>query len=108
MTESLQIKIDLARHRIDVEASVKRAIEQSLASQVSDMFKHGKDSWNSPRGIGYDIISQKVDEFVLSEKFSETVERLIEKHFEKNAEEAVKALLNSRSRKYLFDAVPHQ
>jgi hypothetical protein len=36
------------------------------------------------------------------------VDRLIDEHVEEQATEAVKALLNSRSRKYLFEPIEHK
>ena len=116
MNKSLPINIDLDAIQRDME---KTAVERATAvarEQINRMFRPsgtthsitGVAYWTCPEGLGHEIVRKKVEEFVLSDKFSQTIDRMIVEHFEEQAAAAVKTLVNSKSRKHLFENIEHK
>lgn len=104
---------------IDFDAIQKEAQETALfwakkitTDTINKMFcsgsAHFSDLLNLPEGLGHEIIRKKIEEYILSDKFAEMVDRLIDEHAEEQAADAVKTLLNSRSHKYLFEPIEHK
>lgn len=108
MLKDISISIDVEKIQRDAQQAAMSQAKSSADSLINIMFKNGRTTWNSPEGIGHEIIRKKVEEYILSDKFADTIDRLIEEYAEEQAAAAVKALLNSKSRKYLFEPIEHK
>jgi peptidyl-tRNA hydrolase len=108
MIKNIPISIDFEKIQSDAQRDAMATARSSADFLLATMFKNGRTTWTRPEGIGHEIIRKKVEEYILSDKFAEMVDRLIDEHVEEQATEAVKALLNSRSRKYLFEPIEHK
>jgi hypothetical protein len=86
----------------DARDSIENKAKEATSNIIRSHFNSGQ--YRGPEGLGHQIVRQKVEDFILSEEFNRVVDTAIEKHMEEEAGRAVKVLLNSRTRKHLFEA----
>lgn len=100
--------------RINIEDLVRKSasgfnslLEINTDSAVRQVISHnfGDGRYGGPKGLAYEIVENKVEELILSERFGLIVDKIIEDELEGQARAAVKSLLNSKSRKHLFQSV---
>lgn len=112
MIKNIPISIDFDEIQKEAQEKALFWAKKIATDNISKMFCSGSDHFKSllnlPEGLGHEIIRKKVEEYILSDKFAEMVDRLIDEHVEEQATEAIKTLLNSRSRKYLFEPTEHK
>lgn len=101
----MEIKIDVNKVVRNVTTAAAAALEESSRGAtreiVSTLMDNGK-YYGHKKGLAYEIAQKKVEDYVLSDAFSEMLDRLVLEEAEAQGREAVKSLLNSKARKRLF------
>jgi len=117
-----ELSTSLKAVHIDVDEVVRKAqsdanrmlssaaenMASRIVSELTSKGAHGSDGkLTRPQGIAYEMARNKIEEYILSVKYDKLLDRLIEEEVEEQARAAIRALLNSRTRKHLFEAAPH-
>jgi hypothetical protein len=97
----LQPIIDRVAQRAtnDFETNVPRAAE----GIIRDLFDNGRYR-PGKEGLAHEILRKKIEEYVLSDAYANTLDAIIEAVAEEQMTEAVKVLVKSKTRKVLFEA----
>lgn len=97
-----QCKIDHAQLQRDMEAAAKDHIDRTLKNHMRQLFQDG--SWHGqPEGFAHALIKSRIDNFFTSDRCVEMIDAAIEVNAEAGFDHAAKKLLQSRSRKKLFE-----
>lgn len=105
MEFKIDLTSDIAAAKEQTIRELKERIRRSSSKVASELMQDG-GTWGKSSGVIYDIIKRKVEDYCISDEFSALMDRLIEQEAETHARMALTTLLNSRSRKMLFTAVP--
>lgn len=95
-------------------AAAKQQMERAAMRHIDQMFseshpyRNGKGQIVRDRGFVLQMLIEKIDAYALSEDFEKHIQASIERHMDTEADDAVKKMLNSASRKRVFSAVPHE
>lgn len=102
----MEIKVDIEKMLKNVSevanSSLDANIRLAARSIVSDLTESGKYHGRK-KGLVYELMQKKIEDYVLSDAFSEMLDRLVLEEAEAQGREAVKSLLNSKARKRLFN-----
>jgi hypothetical protein len=104
----------VSKIEIDIQPAVdaaKREATSNLARQARDsalgvvrtLFADGS-RYQQPEGLAHELIRKKIEEFILSDKFSDQLDVIIEGVMKEEMTNAVRTLLASKTRKHLFTA----
>lgn len=102
---TINIDLDPIISKVKTEAveQVTRSVENTASLIVRSLMNSGKH-YNSKEGLGHEIIRKHVEDYVLSDKFLKKLDVIIDNVADEQMTEAVKILLQSKTRKVLFDA----
>ena len=106
-----EIKINLAPAITSTQQQAEKTLEDKLnnaASRIVNTLLDSGQYHGHTEGLAHEIIRKKIEEYVLSDKFSTLVDTAIENAVEEETAQAVKVLLNSKTRKHLFSAIEHK
>lgn len=106
MTEfrfDMQPAINQAKEKAirEIENTISRA-GSNVASDVMSNGRYGKE------GLGHEILRKKIEDYVLSDKFAEKLDVIIEQVCEEQMISAAKVLIHSKTRKHLFESTVPQ
>lgn len=85
---------------LDIVAGIRRAGE----GIARDLLNSGRYKGYGPEGLAHEIIRKKIEDYVLSDAFSQKLDNTIIRVMDEESEKAVRTLLNSKTRKKLFQA----
>lgn len=104
----VSVNIDMKQITDAVIESAKVTAESRLklkvGSVLNDYFSDGS-GFRETKGLGYELIQKRVEDFLISPEFEKLIDEKIALHMDEAAGEAVKVLMKSKSRKHLFTAV---
>lgn len=103
----LNIKVDTKRVQQEIERDAVTRTSNIVKAQLAEHFE-SSSYWSKKDGAATLKIKQAVDEFIMSPRFDELVNKYLEAHAPAAIEKAIVGLLNSRSRKAFFAQVPHE
>jgi hypothetical protein len=105
----MEFKVDISKEIAVAKEEAIRDLKERIkrsSRHVVDGLLQDAGYWGKPSGIIYDDLKRKVEDYCLSDKFASLVDRIIEEEAEAEARKALRTLLNSKSRKALFTAIP--
>ena len=105
----MEFKIDLTKEIVAAKDAAIRDLKERvnrIPRRLANELLRDDSYVGIPSGVIYDEIKRKVDDYCVSEKFDQLVDRIIEEEVEIETRKALKTLLNSRARKVLFTAIP--
>lgn len=83
---------------LDLVSGVQNAGQGIVRSLLND----GRYKAFGPEGLAHEIIRKKIEDYVLSDAFALNIGKTIERVMDEESEKALRALLNSKARKHLF------
>ena len=103
----LKLNISTSMVQTEIERTAREHITKRVKDQLSDHFA-SKSYWSKTDGAATLVIKKAVDDYIMSEEFAALAQETIRQHAPEAARRAIINLLNSKSRKHLFEAVPHR
>lgn len=106
-----EIKIDLTRVISEATKEVEREAEKYTKRIVSELLSthfRGTSEWNKKAGLGYELIKRTVDDYILSDEFSQKIITEIKKATDASASNAVKMIMDKAARKLAFKSISEE
>lgn len=99
-----KFKFDLCFDSEDIEKSAKGLITERLIASARETVRSllHDGGYGRPEGAAHQIIRNKIEDYVLSDDFSNKVDEIIVSMVDESAKLAVEALMRSKARKHLF------
>ena len=100
-----EMKIDVTalvkRAETDARAQLDNGVERISRSIVASLFHNGK--YMGKEGLAHELIRKKIEDYVLTDEFAEKIDKIIIDVVDEESTKAVRALMNSKARKHLFE-----
>lgn len=105
-----EVKIDVSdlvkRAETDARRSLENGIERISRSIVANLFHDGR--YMGKEGLAHELIRKKIEDYVLTDEYAEKIDKIIIDVVDDESTRAVRALINSKSRKHLFQPTSPQ
>lgn len=99
----IDLSIPIAKAKKAAEDNLVEAIRQSAQSVARTLMSDGRYSAGGKEGLAHEILRKKIEDYVLSDDYAKKIDSIIIDVVDEEATKAVRVLLNSKSRKHLFE-----
>ena len=104
MEIKLQLNVDPKKMQHELEARVAKETEVTIRNVLAELFTP-RGRWNQKEGVLHEIVRKRVEDYVLSDKFTERLDKWIERNLDEALDHSGTKVLNWAARKRLFKAL---